>query len=269
MAKTAITISVNGKRCRWLRLRGDEPEFNFGYGVFETLRTYHGQPFAPQAHWQRLRRSARAISLKIEPTNDQLTNWLGRHCRRGFDIRLKLIAAPQRIYIISTPLRLNANWYRDGVKLCTYQSRRVDPVVKSLARIREYMANSYAEQHGCYDALLINERGQMVEGSHSNVYLVLDDKIITPPDNILLGVTREIILRLARPLYKIRFRPITRADLARATECFLTLTSAGVVPVRRIDSQIIGRGQVGQVTKQLMQLFQSYVDKRCSSARNT
>ncbi|MBI4407681.1 MAG: aminotransferase class IV, partial [Candidatus Kerfeldbacteria bacterium] len=88
-----MRISINGKFVPHLVLTGDEPEFNFAYGVFETIRTYRQQPFALTEHLQRLRRSADSIALPITPTNETLTQWVQQHCVATDELRIKLIAA--------------------------------------------------------------------------------------------------------------------------------------------------------------------------------
>lgn len=264
-----MRISLNGHWIKKIQLTGQEPEFNFGYGVFETIRSYYGQPFALPAHLRRLRQSARALQLRIAPTNTELTRWIKQHCQTQIDQRLKLIAAPDRIYILSQPLIISPALYHQGIAVCTYPSDRIDPMVKSLARIHEYMANSYATTRGYHDALLLDKQQRIWEGAYSNVFMIKRGVITTPDKNILFGVTRGRVLQLARRHYQIKFRPLTRSQLTQADECFLTQTSVGIAPIIRVNRQTIASGKVGPVTQDLINRFTQYVTTHYSTRRHS
>lgn len=254
-----MQISINGKFVQQIVLTGDEPEFNFAYGVFETIRTYVGQPFALPEHLQRLRRSAESIILSIEPSNDTLTQWVQQHCSAHNEIRIKLIAARDDIYILSQPLQINSQIYNKGVTVGLYTLERTQPEVKSLARIQEYLAHQQAIAREQHDALLINERKELYECAQGNFYYVKDNVIYTPRAKILAGVTRGIVLNLAAPYYHVKQKRIYLDEVLLADECFLTQTSTGIVPVVRIEERPVGTGKPGAVTKHLIELFGEYV----------
>lgn len=264
-----MRLSINGHFVKTIALTGAEPEFNSAYGVFETIRTYYRRPFALPAHLQRLRQSARAIGLRVAASNTQLTHWVKQHGQATKEQRIKLIAAPEKIYIMSWPLVVAPSIYRSGVSVCTYPTNRLDPAVKSLARIHEYMANTYAMRHGHHDALLLDKTQHIWEGASSNIFMVKRGVLVTPQHNILQGVTRAFILRLAKKPYRIQLRPLHLNELYQADECFLTQTSVGIVPIIKINTKKIGSGQPGPITQDFMNRFHDYVTTHYSTRRRT
>lgn len=257
-----MRLSINGRRTKVIRLKGDEASFNFGYGVFETVRTYKGVLFTVPEHLRRLRRSAKAIGLRVCATDAQLTRWLQRHCTEGADLFIKLIATPEAIYITSRPLIIDPALYNRGVRLRIYRVLRVIPYAKTMARLPEYITQRDAVRHGYHDALLVTENDMVLEAACSNITIVKRNVLITPHRDILFGITRGIVLRLARRFFTVNERHITLRELYNADEIFITRSTVGVVPVVRIDRHHVGDGKPGKVTQQLMALYNAYVQKK-------
>jgi branched-chain amino acid aminotransferase len=122
------------------------------------------------------------------------------------------------------------------------------------AYVNSSLAFQEAMRAGFDEALLLNERGSVAEGTGENVFLVREGILRTPPpsDHLVAGITRDSVLRIARDLgYEMRESSLSRADLLAADEVFLTGTAAEVTPVREIDERPIGRGEAGPVTREL------------------
>lgn len=256
-----MKISVNGKFVRQIRLTGTEPEFHYGYGVFETLRTYHGQIFELAAHLRRLRQSADTIHLQITPSNKKLEQWLLKHCALG-ERRLKLIAAPSRIYILSTQLTVDPTIYQSGVAVTTYAARRVQPLVKGNAWVTEYLAYEHAQRSGYFDALLVGAHDTVPEAACGNLFVVRRNTIFTAETNVLRGITRQVVQKIiSHTPYRLRYRTSQLKDILAADECFITKTTTGIVPVVHINQRRIGTGKPGPVTQQLITKFEHYVER--------
>ncbi len=108
-----MIIFVDGQLVDEIRLKGDEPEFNYGYGVFETMRTYHGKGFLVPEHLERLQRSANDIHLTLPQSPAQIATWLEHGIAQAYqalnqDMRVKLIVGVH-VYIMATPLLLFIN----------------------------------------------------------------------------------------------------------------------------------------------------------------
>ena len=117
-------------------------------------------------------------------------------------------------------------------------------------------------RRGATDALFVNERDHVLEATRSNFFIFRGDTLVTPNRGILLGITRNVVLELARGKFPIEERPILLDELALADEAFITSSSKEITPVIQIDDRIIGDGKPGQRTYQLEQLFIEMVERR-------
>ena len=112
-----------------------------------------------------------------------------------------------------------------------------------------------------FEAILINHKGFITEGTWTNVFIVKRKTVITPKIGVLLGTTRDTILRLSKALFRIKLRDITRRELVNADECFVTNAPRGIIPVIKIDGEKIGTGRRGPVTKHLQDEFEKRISK--------
>jgi branched-chain amino acid aminotransferase len=166
------------------------------------------------------------------------------------------------IIVVTLSAYLNAD---EGVRCCTSSWRRVDDtMIPARGKITGIYVNSAlakteANEHGFDEAILLNHDGHVSEGSGENIFFVLDGKLVTPPssDNILLGVTRDTVIQLARNELGIETLEVSvdRTELYLADEVFFTGTAAHVSPVLEIDHRPVGDGKIGKVTKELQRLY--------------
>ncbi|MDP3970083.1 MAG: aminotransferase class IV [bacterium] len=253
-----MIISVNGKFVDHIELTGDEPEFDYGFGVFETIRTYNGKLFHLTQHLKRLQQSAEIMNFELPHAIEKIEGWANAHTKSNSDLRLKIIAAPKNIYILSRPLRIKNSIYQNGISMKLYQLERFMPAVKKLNYWQEIQANAIAKKAKCYDALLINSKQEITEGAFSNIFYIKNDVVITPRNNILQGITRNIVLQLARQHYQVKEKKVLLDELLLADECFLTQTTTGIVPVVKIDKRTIRNGKPGLITADLISKFETY-----------
>ena len=153
----------------------------------------------------------------------------------------------------------------NGVRCCTSSWRRVDDtMIPPRGKIcgiyvNSALAKTEACENGFDEAILLTQDGHVSEGSGENIFLVLGGKLTTPPssDNILMGITRDTVIKLARNELGIDTieRQVDRSELYVAEECFFTGTAANVAPVLEIDRRAIGTGKIGKVTAKLQKLF--------------
>ncbi len=166
------------------------------------------------------------------------------------------------IIVATLPAYLDAE---KGVRCCTSSWRRVDDtMIPARGKITGIYVNSAlakteANERGFDEAILLNQDGHVSEGSGENIFLVFEGKLVTPPssDNILLGITRDTIIQLARNELGIETveMSVDRSELYLADEVFFTGTAAHVSPVLEIDHRPVGDGKVGKVTKELQRLY--------------
>jgi branched-chain amino acid aminotransferase len=230
-------------------------------GYYSTFRTYDGctRVIGLKAHIQRLP-NAGASSLR-----QHLIQVLEPYRPPGEtadEARVRIMETKQgRFYISIEPLkRLPAEVYEMGVRVETAEIQRANPRVKSTA----FIGASDEERKkiakiGIFEALLI-KNGRILEGMTSNFFYVVEGVLHTAQRNILLGVTRTMVIRAARGRgVKVRYSPLKLDQLPAVEEAFITSSSRGIVPVIQIDEVMVGQERVGELTKQLSAAYEAYV----------
>jgi branched-chain amino acid aminotransferase len=234
-------------------------------GFYTTFRTYDGgkRVLGLRAHLQRLYQPA-----AIQPVNASVSvNALRQHVAEILQaypdeakVRLVMTANGQ-VYIAVEPLKpLPAEIYALGVKVITTDVERQTPRLKSTGFIsasqsaRDKIAGSQV-----FEALLVRA-GFILEGMTSNFFYVREGKLGTARRDILLGVTRQTVLRVARGRgLEIVYQPMKREQIPALAEAFLTSSSREIVPIIQIDEMTVGEGGPGPVTNALMEGYHSYV----------
>jgi branched-chain amino acid aminotransferase len=269
--------------------------FLYGDSVYEVIRTYGGRPFEQGAHLARLAHSAERIGLapkwdaartarEIERTLDASRggdlpdpgaapwNVGERYVRvvmtRGageIGLDPALAVDPVALVIVQPVAGPPARAYAVGVGAAVVHVRHpapdaVDASAKTGAHLPNVLALREARAAGAHEALLLDGRGFVTEGSSSNVFAVSRGVVRTPPleAGILEGVTRGVVLRLARAegvaVEEVSLRP---EDLEAADEVFITSTVREILPVVRLGTRPVGAGVPGPVTLRLHRAFRA------------
>lgn len=235
--------------------------FQFGYGVYETLRTYGNKIILlPEDHIQRLFKSAKIIDLKIKHREKEILEMLKKTAKKSPHKiqKIKIISTTEGIIIISKPLKIDQKIYQ-GVKLKSMKVTRPYPEAKTLSYITSYLTHKLAAKENFYEALLIGENKEILEGSYSNIFWFEKNTLCTRGKNILHGITAQTVTKISP--FKIKFTTIKLSDLLKKEEIFLTQTTKGIVPIVQIDNHKIGIGNTGEKTKNLTKLFDKYIKK--------
>ncbi|MPZ13176.1 MAG: branched-chain amino acid transaminase [Chloroflexi bacterium] len=270
---------------------------NYGTGCFEGIRgnwnPEHEQIylFRMREHFDRLMRSARTLQIEIRESVEELCEVTVELVRRsGFqeDVYVRPIAYKSgevigvRLHDVEDDLNIFVapfGAYLDadkGIRCCTSSWRRVpDTSIPGRAKVTGIYVNSAlakteAWMHGCDEAIMLTQEGDVAEGSGENIFVVADGQLVTPSPSagILVGITRNTVMELARTELGIETseRQIPRSELYGADECFLTGTAAHVAPIIEIDNRQIGNGAPGLITRKLMDLYEQVI--RGNSARS-
>ena len=283
----ADLIWMNGELIPWedAKVHVLTHGLHYGTGVFEGIRCYK-TPLGPAVfrhtdHLARLRKSAELYYMPLPYTLEELraaTNELiGRtgldECYirpiafRGYGtMGLFPLDSPVDVVIAVWPwgAYLGEDSLLNGIRAKVSSWRQLSsqsliPHAKASGQyLNSVLAKIESHKAGYEEAILLDERGEVSEGSGENVFVVREGALITPCEtaHILSGINRASVMEIARDLgYEVVERPIARAELYLADEVFLTGTAAELTPVREIDDHAIGAGTRGPITAALQEAF--------------
>ncbi|MBP9850325.1 MAG: chorismate-binding protein [Candidatus Peribacteraceae bacterium] len=224
-------------------------------GVFETMRANDGKIEDLPQHLKRLASSAALLGIKI-PSKKILAKYL-RHAMKKHTatLRLKIICTKKDTVIETRPL-LTDPARTHGIGVTILDVDRAIPEAKALPYHREYAAHHEAGRKGFGEALLRRSDGSVGEGAYSNIFFVKDGTLWTAEHDVLLGITRARVIKLARRLgLPVRFVSLQETDIWHAEEIFLTSSLTGITPIIRLNTERVGTGQAGKLTKRLQKAF--------------
>jgi branched-chain amino acid aminotransferase len=262
--------------------------FTFGDAVYETLRTYGGRPFQMGRHLDRLRRSAAGLRIPL-PLADALLrervdallaasgnpeSYLRIIVSRGvgdISYAFERVQGPTVVMVTKPFQPLPDEAYRDGVAVIVSSVRRnhrtaLDPALKCCNLLNNALAMQQARDQGALEPIMLNHEGEVAEGSGSNVFLVKDGVLLTPPleAGILAGVTRAVVLERARALgVPAREATVHLPELLAADEAFITSSLKELVPIRTVDGVVVGNGRPGPLTLRLLEDFRREAPSHC------
>jgi branched-chain amino acid aminotransferase len=244
-----------------------------GIGVFDLVRTSNGRPCFLNEHIERLYRSAAELGLDMPWARDELRRvvleTLNRNTLDEANIRIIVTGGSSpdfmtpkgnpRLLVLVTPLPRQPDWWRTkGVNVITHKVQRSIPGAKSIDYLPAAVALRQARSADAIEAIYLDDQDCAQEGTTSNLFIFSDGSLVTPGRGILSGITRRVVLDIAKEHYSVEIRDIPKDELLRAQEVFITGTNKGLVPVVRVDDRIIGNGQPGPKTRNLMMLLDQY-----------
>src|SRR6266550_2118983 len=283
----AATVNVNGRVSDQERavISVFDHGFLYGEGIYETLRTYTGQPFLFDRHMRRLRTSAGMLALSV-PLNDAQIDercretvsaaGLGGDTQREAYIRILVTRGsgeltydpaatpdPSIVVIVKPHVDPPQEVFERGVKVALVPIVRnhpgsVNPLIKSNNLLNNALAMQEAFRRGGYEGVMRNFKGELAECTQSNLFIVKNGAALTPPVDagLLPGITREFLFEVgAEAGIPVREAVLKDDDLFGADESFLTSTTREVVPIVQVDDRRIGAGVPGPVTRALLDGF--------------
>jgi branched-chain amino acid aminotransferase len=224
-------------------------------GAYTTLRTYEGDGVPHLgAHARRLEESAALQGRPAVLDRTRMRSGLGSALKqtRFAESRIRITFAPPELFVAVEPFtELPEAMYDDGVACVTVPLRRELPQAKDTRFLGPAQSALRALPPGTHEGLLLGEDGALLEGLSSNVFVVLDGVLRTEEGRALRGTTRALVLELARGLLPVHRDAVTKAELPRASEAFLTSVSREVLPVVRVDDIEVGHGRPGPLAREL------------------
>lgn len=252
--------------------------FIFGDGVYEVIPVYNGHLFRIHEHLQRLDDSLSAVGIKLELDHSQwqliLNELVSKNGGGNQSVYLQItrgvaprdhafpIATQPTVFVMSHPLKPVADEIRQhGVRAVTLEDIRWKYChIKTIALLPNILLRQQALDSGAVEAILIRD-GEITEGAASNLFIVHQGVVKTPPKGPLLlpGITRDLVLELAQQQQiPCAETTITLAELQQADEIWLTSSTKEILPVTHLDNQAIANGKPGPVWQQMITIYQDY-----------
>jgi len=281
----AELIYLNGKLVSSSRARVSPLDhgFLFGFGLFETMRSYNGRIFRLEAHLDRLKKSEVELGIAM-PSFDLAAacyDTLKANNLADARLRLTLTAGPGEalpdpstcegptVVIIAMPLKPpSPERYQQGYRAVLSSLRRnsQSPLsrMKSTCYAEGILARREVGLKGIDEVVVLNERGFVAEGSSTNLFLVKSGVLVTPSidSGILPGIARSVVLEIAKAAsLKSEERLISLAELAQADEAFFTNSIREIMPLTIYEGRPVGSGESGTVTSRLAEAYRALVRK--------
>ena len=254
-----------------------------GWGLFTTVKIVQGEAFAYERHWRRVEKDAGITRLPLSYSGAKVRVNLQEVIRAN-----KVIDGCARIYLVWNDVGMwksdekmaevdlvittaDLPAYPDLVRLTVREHGRhaASPLagVKTISWLNSVWAASEAQKEGFDEVVLLNERGEVSECTAANLFIVKNDKVLTPPlsSGCLEGVTRGVLMEIATEAgTSVGEQTLRIEDLLSADEVFITSTNRNVIGVKEIAGQAIGDGKGGELTKRLDLTFEGYVKEYIS-----
>jgi branched-chain amino acid aminotransferase len=255
----------------------------YGAGLFETMQSYNGVVFSLRDHLDRLFFSANALSIKPphrKYINEAIYKVLKANKLTDARLRLTLTGGPmaepeeQRqptLLITATKIQpYPAEYYKKGVLvvLCPFRQNPFEPTCghKTTSYFSRIMALKWAHQRKAAEALWFTTDNRLAEGCISNVFLVKDSVLYTPPIEtpVLAGVARKTVCQLAlKHSIELVEKNLYIDDCLSADEVFLTNVIMQIMPISSIEKHTVGKGKPGPMTKKLQKGYEELIKTEC------
>lgn len=242
----------------------------FDFAVYSSVKVIQGKIFFPKYHIDRLFESAAIIDLSHKFTKKEVLEWLNLVVKKNqLDdtlLRIILIGDPDnenaKLYIL--PLGLTyypREFYKRGAKVITYRGERRIPKSKSKDLFLNFLALREAKKEKAVEALLIDNDGNVREGTRSNFFAIKDNNLITPPkEKVLEGITKKIVLQICKKDFAIKEQDIPLSDIKKYDEFFITSTSMNILPISQINN--IKFQSDFEKTRLIQKLFKEYYNQK-------
>jgi len=242
---------------------------NRGYGAFEFLGIKNGNPFYMERHMARFQNSLKMLRLSIPYSIPDVQMLVQSLIEKNnlTDFHLKLFALPLSnsyseplietgLFMIPVIMPVYPTvMYQTGTNLILKEYTRFLPQVKSTSYMPSVLWQNEVEEAKALDVLYHTNR-IIRETSRGNIFMVRQNQVLTPGSLILKGITRSIVLELLIEKHiSVSETEVPSSDLFSADEVFVTSTTKEIVPIVRIDKQVIGNGKPGPVTRMVMEEF--------------
>lgn len=255
-----------------------------GFGVFDYVQLYKGKPFHLRDHLDRLKWSAEQVGLELPipladmselahiliQKNPPIDAGIRFVITAGFggEDHLLPLESSNLIMLFHSYTPHPERYYTKGMRALTTKMLRILPSVKTTNYMPAIFAMKRAKETGFDDALYLNPQDELLEGTTSNLFFLKDGKLITSDsDEIVKGVTRNILLKLVEDHYQIEYRSLRLDEVESCQEAFLCSSVKDVVPLVQIDNRKVGQGITGYHSNFIRKLYRQYLENYLNEVR--
>lgn len=270
-----LTHFLNGKFVTGDELLISPRDLGFvrGYSVADFIVTYNHKPFKLTEHIDRLFKSAEIIGLRIPWNKEQIIAWVKETLDKNYketEKTIKIILSggishslhqadtPTIIMIVSSRVRKPENDYKNGVKVIAVEYKRQYPEAKHTHYVEAIKQLAKVKDQGIEDVIYY-DNSQVYEGSGTNIFAVINNKLATTKSNIVYGITRNTLLEILQLTIPIEIRDFTFDELLKASEIFITGSNSEVRGVIEINGKPVGGGKIGDITKEVAKQYKEYI----------
>lgn len=270
-------VYINGEFIPYqeARVSIDDRGYTFGDGVYEVIAIYNGEPFKFEEHFIRLEQSARALDINLGDYKELMaaaqelikrnelypTSQMYIQVTRGTEPRKHIYSdnlQPNIVMNVKELKRHPEEVFKKGNKAITVADERWPRCyIKTIILLPNILVKQQAKRAGAFEAIQIRD-GWVTEGSSSNVFIVKNGVVITPPatNYILNGITRRVLIEEIQKMgLPMKEESVSTNDLFNADEVFLTGTTTEVMPIVDLDGKPVKDGKPGPLTRQILQRY--------------
>jgi D-alanine transaminase len=272
--------NINGRICpiHEAFIPAEDRGVLFGDGVYEVLRCYQGRIWAFARHLRRFERSLREIAIhKLDL--EKVAGWINEtyeksgileaiiyfHTTRGVGPRAHIWTDDLQptFFMTVRPFIARGDGNERGIHAISLPDLRWERCdIKSLNLLPNVMAKQQARRRGAYEAILVNEKGHVCEGTSSAVFCIIDNTLRTAPDGpaILPSITGQFICEIAADLrIPVRKEEFSLADLYSSEEAFIAGTGDEIMGITVLDGKPIATGEFGERTRRIYQEYRKRI----------
>ncbi len=274
--------SINGQIVPRAAAQLDVHDIGFrrGYAAFDYLRIVKGQAIFLEDHLDRFEQSATLLHLTMTMPREKLVNHIheliAKNAAKEAGLQLFLTGGiasdgfsptnSQLVLIMTVLPKPRPADYDQGYRLISYRYQRDLPQIKSNNYLMAVYLSDKLKQTNASDVLYHDDK-RVLETTRSNIFIVKSDNtIVTPDKDVLPGITRKQMLKLAPQVSRLELRDVALDELWNAKEIFITGTTKGAMPVTQIDGKLIGTGKPGDITKEMGEVYKKHVEAYMSVA---
>ena len=244
-----------------------------GVGIFDYVRTYKTIPFHLEDHLLRLEASADKISIILPRPIEEIASLVRTLIDKanfsetsvrivvtgGASLDQFMPTEQSELILIAYPFSPYPEvYYEKGISVSTTNFSRFFPTCKTTHYLPAILALREAKKKGAVDILYTDREKGVLEGSTSNFFAFKSGTLVTPSENILEGITRKIVLHLAKKIFPIEVRPIALSEIPSFDAAFFTSSNREVMSIVKIDAHVVGDGKIHPNVSILAQTFSAY-----------